>query len=73
MKFCKGICSQFPRLSPNYKDDKKCCRHCGLFMRCSEPSCPCCKFPLASKGRANQTQLLRRAEKRMLLEEVRRC
>jgi hypothetical protein len=60
---CKGICERYPRLTPNYKNGKKCCRHCGLFLVSTEPLCPCCRYPLACKGRANLTQLNRRAEK----------
>jgi hypothetical protein len=60
---CKGICERYPRLAPNYKDGKKCCRHCGFFLITQESLCPCCKYPLAYGGRANQTQILRRAEK----------
>lgn len=60
---CRGICERYPKLAPNYKDGKKCCRHCGLFLVSTESLCPCCKSPLACKGRANRTQLLRRMQK----------
>jgi len=57
---CKGICERYTRLSPNYHDGKKSCRECGFFLVTRELFCPCCKSPLAFRGRANQTQLLRR-------------
>lgn len=60
---CQGICVRYPRLAPNYRDGKKCCRHCGFFLVTEKILCPCCKYPLAVRGRANQTQLARRAEK----------
>ena len=63
---CKGICDRFQRLSPTYKDGKKCCRHCEVFMVCDDILCPCCKNPLAVKPRANRTQLLRRSRNALL-------
>lgn len=60
---CKGICEKYTRLSPNYHDGKKSCRECGFFLVTPEVFCPCCKYPLASKGRANRTQLDRRLSK----------
>lgn len=59
-KCCKGICEKYPRRTPNYEDGKKCCRHCGFFLVTEDVLCPCCRNPLAFRGRANQTQLLRR-------------
>lgn len=64
---CKGICDRFPRLSPIYKDGKKCCRHCEVFMVCDDILCPCCKNPLAVKPRANRTQLLRRTRNALMI------
>ena len=61
-KCCKGICEKYPRLPHNYYDGKKSCRECGFFLDTQEVFCPCCKYPLASKGRANRTQLNRRLE-----------
>lgn len=63
---CKGICDRFQRLAPTYKNGKKCCRHCEVFMVCDHTLCPCCKNPLAVKPRANRTQLLRRARNALL-------
>ena len=62
-KCCKGICEKYSRLSPNYHDGKKSCRECGFFLVTQEVFCPCCKYPLACKGRANRTQLDRRLAK----------
>ncbi len=64
MIYCKDICKLFPSAARNYKDGRKSCRECGIFIKTTDTHCSCCGSPLAFKGRANITQLLRRAQKR---------
>lgn len=65
MRICKNLCELYRGYPRNYNDGRKCCRLCEIFIKTSDIYCPCCSSPLAYKGRANQTQLARRAEKKM--------
>lgn len=67
MRTCKNRCRWHSGQPRNYNDGRKSCRLCGIFIKTLEVYCPCCRYPLAYKGRANQTQLDRRAEKKILM------
>lgn len=64
MRICKGRCKLYGVQPRNYNDGRKSCRLCEFFIKTSATYCPCCSYPLAYKGRANQTQLARRELKK---------
>ncbi len=72
MIYCKDICKLFPSATRNYKDGRKSCRECGIFIKTTDTHCSCCGSPLAFKGRANINQLRRRAKNRLLVSCIHR-
>ncbi len=63
MNFCKGICTRFEvkifkGKKTRYEDNQKRCPVCGVYMRCSDVRCPCCKCVLRMTPRANRSRKL---------------